>query len=309
MRIIITGGTGMIGRSLCRLLLSANHLVTVLSRNPDEVSGMPEGLRVEKWDGKSTTGWGHLVDGADAVINLAGAGIADSAWTTKRKQVIRESRIQAGLAVRDAIQAAKNKPKVLIQSSAVGYYGAQNSDEKLTEAAPVGKDFLANVCFDWEMSTASVTSLGVRRPILRTGIVLSKRGGALAKMMLPFKFFAGGPLGNGKQWMPWIHLTDEVRAIRFLLENPDADGPFNLSAPEPVTNKEFSQALGKVLHRPALVPAPALAMQAALGEMSTIVLDGQRAVPQKLQALGFTYTYPTLDEALQNLLGQPSTVK
>ncbi len=302
MRVIITGGTGMIGRSLCPLLLSSGHLVTVLSRNPDESRGMPAGVRVEKWDGKTTEDWGHLVNGADAIINLAGAGIADSPWTAKRKQIIRESRIQAGLAVQKAIQAAKEKPKVLIQSSAVGYYGADNDDQIVTEATAPGKDFLAKVCFDWEMSTAPVSNMGLRRPILRTGIVLSKRGGALPKMMLPFKFMAGGPLGNGKQWMPWIHLTDEVRAIKFLLENPKADGPFNLVAPNPLTNRQFGEILGAIMRRPSFIPAPAFAMKTILGEMSTIVLDGQRAVPQKLEELGFSFTYPTLNDALRNLL-------
>jgi len=303
MRIMITGGTGMIGRALCPLLLSSGHLVTVLSRNPDESRGMPAGVVIEKWDGKTTEGWGHLVSGTDAIINLAGAGIADSPWTDKRKQIIRESRIQAGLALQKAIQAAKEKPKVLIQASAVGYYGARNDDQIITEAAPPGKDFLAKACFDWEMSTAPVSKLGIRRPILRTGIVLSKRGGALPKMMLPFKFFAGGPLGNGKQWVPWIHLTDEVRAIKFLLENPKADGPFNLAAPNPHTNQQFGEILGAVMRRPAFMPAPAFAMKAALGEMSTIVLDGQRVVPTKLEELGFSFTYPALRDALRNLVG------
>jgi len=278
-------------------------LVTVLSRNPDESRGMPPGVVIEKWDGKTTEGWGHLVNGTDAIINLAGAGIADSPWTEKRKQIIRESRIQAGLALQKAIQAAKAKPKVLLQSSAVGYYGVRTDDQMITEAAPPGKDFLAKVCFDWEMSTAPVAKMGVRRPILRTGIVLSKRGGALPKMMLPFKFFAGGPLGNGKQWMPWIHLTDEVRAIKFLLENPKADGPFNLAAPTPLTNQQFGEVLGAIMRRPAFMPAPAFAMKAVLGEMSTIVLDGQRAVPQKLEELGFSFTYPALNDALRKLLG------
>jgi len=303
MRIMITGGTGMIGRALCPLLLSSGHLVTVLSRNPDESRGMPAGVVIEKWDGKTIEGWGHLVSGTDAIINLAGAGIADSPWTDKRKQIIRESRIQAGLALQKAIQAAKEKPKVLIQASAVGYYGARNDDQIITEAAPPGKDFLAKACFDWEMSTAPVSKLGIRRPILRTGIVLSKRGGALPKMMLPFKFFAGGPLGNGKQWVPWIHLTDEVRAIKFLLENPKADGPFNLAAPNPHTNQQFGEILGAVMRRPAFMPAPAFAMKAALGEMSTIVLDGQRVVPTKLEELGFSFTYPALRDALRNLVG------
>jgi len=302
MRIIITGGTGLIGKALCPLLLTDRHLVTVLSRNPDEVQGMPSGVSLEKWDGKTTEGWGHLVNSADAIINLAGAGIADRPWTAKRKQAIRESRIQAGLAVQKAIQQATQKPKVLVQASAVGYYGARHDDTIITEDAVPGTDFLAKVCFDWEISTAPVSKVAVRRPIIRTGIVLSKAGGAFPKMILPFKFFAGGPLGSGKQWMPWIHITDQVRAIKFVLDNPRANGPFNLAAPNPVTNQQFSEILGATMRRPAFMPAPSIAMKTLLGEMSTIVLDGQRVVPQKLEQLGFTFTYPTLREALRNLM-------
>lgn len=303
MRIIITGGTGLIGRALCPLLLTDGHLITVLSRNPDESRGMPTGVRVEQWDGKTTDGWSHLANGTDAIINLAGAGIADRPWTAKRKQIIRESRIHAGLAVQKAISEAPQKPKVLIQASAVGYYGARQDDQLVTEETPPGTDFLAKVCFDWEMSTAPISKLGVRRPILRTGIVLSKRGGALPKIMMPFKFFVGGPLGNGRQWMPWIHIVDQVRAIKFLLDHPEADGPFNLVSPNPVTNKEFGEILGATMRRPAFMPAPAFAMKAVLGEMSTILLDGQRAIPQKLEALGFSFTYPSLRDTLRNLVG------
>lgn len=302
MRIIMTGGTGLIGRALCTALLADNHIVTVLSRNPDTSRDMPTGVVVEEWDSKTTQGWGHLVDGADAIINLAGAGIADGPWTAKRKQIIRESRIDAGLAVQSAIEAATNKPHTLIQASAVGYYGQDRGDEVITEESSPGSDFLAKVCFDWEMSTAPVVHMGVRRLILRTGIVLSNEGGAFPKMTLPFKFFAGGRLGNGKQWMPWIHIEDEVRAIQYLLSHEHLEGPFNLSAPNPVTNKQFSQIVGAQMGRPALLPAPGFAIKTALGEMSTILLDGQRALPKKLEDAGFIFTYPTAQEALSQLL-------
>jgi len=302
MRIIITGGTGLIGKALCPLLLADGHLITVLSRTPDAARDMPRGVRIEEWDGKSPTGWGHLVNGADAIINLAGAGIADRPWTAQRKQVIRESRIHAGLAIQKAIQQATQKPKVLIQSSAVGYYGVDHDDQMITEAAAPGKDFLAKVCFDWEMSTTPVTKMGIRRPVIRTGVVLSKAGGALPKMLLPFKFFAGGPIGSGKQWLPWIHITDQARAIKFLLDHPSADGPFNLAAPNPVTNKQFGDILGATMRRPAFMPTPGIAMKAIFGEMSTVLLDGQRAVPQRLEELGFAFTFPTLREALSDLL-------
>ncbi|MEZ4866522.1 MAG: TIGR01777 family oxidoreductase [Caldilineaceae bacterium] len=303
MRIIVTGGTGLIGKVLCRALLADGHLVTVLSRNPDQARGLLRGLRVEKWDAQSTTGLPAIINGADAVVNLAGAGIADAPWTEKRKHVIRESRIRVGLVLDEVIQEVAQKPKIFIQASAVGYYGVHNDDELITETTPAGSDFLAKVCFDWEMSTSMLSKkLGIRRPILRTGIVLSNDGGAFPKITLPFKFFAGGPLGNGKQWMPWIHIEDEVRAIQFLLENEKADGPFNLCAPNPVTNKEFSEIVGATMRRPAFLPAPAFALKTVLGKMSTILLDGQRAVPAKLEALGFSFKHPTAREAIAALL-------
>lgn len=302
MRIIITGGTGLIGRALSKGLLNAGHLVTILSRHPDQGHEMPNGVRIEGWDGATPQGWGHLVNDADAIVNLAGAGIADAPWTDKRKHLIRESRIHAGLAIQKAIEEASNKPKVLIQASAVGYYGQEHSDELITEDSPPGHDFLAKVCFDWEMATAPVVRMGVRRVVIRTGIVLSREGGAFPKMLLPFKFFAGGPLGNGKQWMPWIHIDDQVRAMIFLLTHETANGAFNLSAPNPVTNKQFSQMIGATMGRPAFLPAPSFAIKTALGEMSTILLDGQRAVPQKLEAAGFTFKFGTAQEALSKLL-------
>lgn len=302
MRIIITGGTGLIGRALSKGLLNAGHLVTILSRHPDQGHEMPNGVRVEGWDGATPQGWGHLVNDADAIINLAGAGIADAPWTDKRKHLIRESRIHAGLAIQKAIEEATNKPKVLMQASAVGYYGQEHGDELVTEDSPPGHDFLAKVCFDWEMATAPVVRMGVRRVVMRTGIVLSREGGAFPKMLLPFKFFAGGPLGNGKQWMPWIHIDDQVRAMIFLLTHETANGAFNLSAPNPVTNKQFSQMIGATMGRPAFLPAPSFAIKTALGEMSTILLDGQRAIPQKLEAAGFTFKFGTAQEALSKLL-------
>jgi uncharacterized protein (TIGR01777 family) len=300
MRVIITGGTGLIGQPLAAALVDEGHEVIVLTRNPQQ-HPMPPKVRLERWDGKSASGWGMLTDGADGIIHLAGEGIADGRWSDERKQRILSSRVDAGKAVLEAIRQATRQPRVLIQASAVGYYGPRH-DEMLTEAASPGGDFLARVCFDWEASTAAAGAMNVRRPVLRTGIVLSNDGGAFPKMVLPFRLFAGGPLGNGKQWVPWIHIEDQVRAIRFLLYHDNATGPFNLTAPNPVTNKEFSRLVGKVMGRPALLPAPAFAMKAALGEMSTLLLDGQRAVPQRLQELGFTFKYNTAQAALENLL-------
>jgi uncharacterized protein (TIGR01777 family) len=301
MRVIVTGGTGLIGKPLCTALLGEGHEVIVLSRNPTKRQNMPAGMQLEKWDGKSSEGWGHLADGAHAIINLAGEGLADGRWSKERKQRIIESRINAGKAVVQAIRQAANKPQVLIQASAVGYYGPHR-DEIITEAASPGGDYLAHICFEWEASTAPVTQLGVRRSVIRSGIVLSNEGGAFPRLVLPFRLFAGGPLGSGKQWYPWIHLEDEVRAILFLVQHESASGPFNLSAPNPLTNKELATCIGKVMGRPAAIPTPAFALQTLFGEMSTVVLDGQRVVPQRLLALGFTFNYPTAEEAFKNLL-------
>jgi uncharacterized protein (TIGR01777 family) len=301
MRVIITGGTGLIGRPLSAALVADGHEVIVLSRNPAHTKSMPPGVTLESWDGKTAAGWGHLVEDAEAIINLAGESLADGRWSEERKQRILASRVDAGNAVIEAIVQADKKPAVLVQSSAVGYYGPRG-DEMITEESSPGADFLARVCFDWEASSAPASVMGVRRPIIRTGIVLSNEGGAFPKLVLPFRFFAGGPLGSGKQWYPWIHIEDEVRAILFLLQHEQADGPFNLAAPNPLTNKELAAVIGKVMGRPALMPAPGFALQTLLGEMSTVVLDGQRAVPARLQALGFDFKYPTAEEALKALL-------
>lgn len=301
MRVIVTGGSGLIGKPLCAALVSAGHETIVLSRNPSQVKGMPPGVRLEKWDGQSAAGWDALADGAHAIVNLAGEGIADGRWSDERKERILASRVQAGKAVVQAIEQAANKPKLLIQASAVGYYGPRQ-DEVITEASSPGGDYLARVCFEWEAASAPVTKMGVRRAIIRTGIVLSNEGGAFPRLVLPFRLFAGGPLGSGKQWYPWIHIDDQVRAMLFLLQHESAGGPFNLSAPNPVTNKEMATAIGKVTGRPAFMPAPAFALQTALGEMATVVLDGQRAIPQRLLELGFTFKYPTIEEALKALL-------
>ena len=207
----------------------------------------------------------------------------------------------------EAITAPSVNPGVLIQASAVGYYGVQSGDAQLAESASPGGDFLSKVCFDWEASTAPVSKLGVRRAVIRTGVVLSNEGGAFPKQVMPFKFFAGGPVGSGKQWYPWIHIDDQVRAMQFLIANDKASGPFNLAAPNPVTNKEFGQLVGEVLGKPALMPAPGFAMKTVFGEMSIILLEGQRAIPQKLLELGFKFKYETAQAALRALLGaQPA---
>lgn len=304
MRVLITGGTGLIGQELSRALVAEGHEVIVLTRAPEKAQRVPAGVKLQKWDGQSAEGWGELADGAGAIVNLAGAGIADKRWSRERKQEIRQSRINVGKAVLEAIAAAPAKPDVLIQASAVGYYGTHTGDAQVTESFSPGGDFLSKVCFDWEASTAAVKQYGVRRAVIRTGVVLSNEGGAFPKQVLPFKLFVGGPVGSGKQWYPWIHIEDEVRAIQFLIANDKAEGPFNLCAPNPVTNKEFSKLIGEILGRPSFLPAPAFALKLLFGEMAVVLLEGQRAVPQRLLELGFQFKYETAQAALQNLLGK-----
>lgn len=301
-RTIITGGTGLIGRALATELVARGHEVIVLSRSPGQARSLPNGVRAEQWDGRSAAGWGSLAEGATAIVNLAGENLAAGRWTGERKQVIRESRLQAGQAVIDAVMGAARKPRVVIQASAVGYYGPRG-DDFVTEETPPGSDFLARLCVDWESSTALVEAMGVRRAIIRTGLVLSRESGALPRLVLPFRFFVGGPMGSGNQWYPWIHIADEVAAIAFLIEHETARGPFNLTAPYPETNRRFARALGQVLGRPASLPTPGFVLQLALGEMATVVLEGQRAVPERLSAHGFDFRFSELEPALRNVLG------
>jgi uncharacterized protein (TIGR01777 family) len=302
MRVLITGGSGLIGSALARELGAAGPDVVVLSRDPSRVKNLPPNVRAVRWDGVSADGWADWAEGPDtAIVHLAGEGIADGRWSEERKRRIVDSRVRSSGAVAAAIRQAKVKPRVLLQGSAVGYYGPCG-DEVVSEDHAPGSGFLSKVCVEWEKSTVEVESLGVRRAVLRTGIVLAKSGGALPKMALPFRLFAGGPLGSGRQWVPWIHLNDEVGAIRFLLDNDAARGSFNLSAPEPVQNREIGRALGEILHRPSLLPTPGFALHLALGEMAAMVLEGQRAVPGALQKLGYNFRFPDLRRALHDLL-------
>ncbi|MDH5505878.1 MAG: TIGR01777 family oxidoreductase [Anaerolineae bacterium] len=306
MQVIIAGGSGLIGRALTAELTNNGHTVTLLSRRPESLSGLPAGVRAVGWDGKSAAGWGPLADGAGAIVNLAGENIAGdhffpSRWTANRRQRIRQSRVNAGQAIVAAITAAKQKPAVLVQSSAVGYYGPRG-DEPVDENSPAGDDFLAEVCGDWEGSTHAVESLGVRRVVARTGVVFSTHGGAFTRLALPFKLFAGGPLGHGRQYYSWIHINDQAAALRFLIENSTAQGIYNLTAPQPVTSKHLAQTLGRVMKRPAFVPVPGFAFRLAFGAVAATVLEGQRALPSRLQQAGFEFQFPEIEGAVRHLL-------
>lgn len=300
MRIIVAGGTGFIGSALTKSFQADGHQVWILTRNP-QTAQRTKGARGVGWDGRTTTGWGELVSQVDAIVNLAGESLGTGPWTGTRKTRILSSRVEGGKTISDAIRQAHPRPKVLIQASAVGFYGP-HGDEPVTEGNAPGCDFLSEVCRAWEASSQAVEELGVRRVVIRTGVVLSKDQGALQRMMLPFKLFIGGSLGNGRQGLPWIHPADEVAGIRFLLENEKAHGVFNLSAPEPLSNADFGCILAKVMRRPYWLPVPAFALHLLLGEMSSLVLEGQYMLPKRLQELGFRFKFETAEAALRDLL-------
>jgi hypothetical protein len=303
MRVAIAGGTGLIGGALAAALAADGEDVLILTRNPSRHRGNFPGCEVAGWDGARPEALAEVLRGADAVVQLAGENLAGGRWTEVRKQRLRESRLETTRALADAVErlaGAGAAPDVFIQGSAVGIYGPRG-DEELTEAAEPANDFLAALCRDWEEASRGVEPAGVRRAIVRSGVVLSTRGGALPQMALPFRLFAGGPVGHGRQWVPWIHLDDEVGAIRFLLGRPHARGAFNLVAPQPVRNRELAKVLGRVLRRPSLLPAPGFALRLLFGEMSMVLLEGQRAVPARLSEAGFAFRFPDLEGALRDL--------
>ncbi len=301
MKVIVTGGTGLIGTALAEALVARGDAVVVTSRSPSTAS-VPRGVETAAWDARSAEALTPVVEGADAVVHLVGEGIGDGRWSAARKQRIRDSRVDSSAAVAAAIAAATARPRTLLQGSAVGFYG-DRGDERLTEGSAAGDGFLAEVCGEWEAASAPVEEGGTRRVLLRTGVVLANEGGALPRMALPFRLFAGGPVGSGGQWVPWIHIADEVGAILHLLDTPAASGPVNLTAPGEATNRALSKALGKVLSRPSFLPAPAFAMKLLLGEMSQLLLASQRVVPQELDAGGYSFRFPSIEGALSDLLG------
>ena len=302
-RILIAGGTGLLGRALAHRLVEAGREVVLLSRaaaGPAPTPNLPAGCRVVAWDARSANGWLDLAEGAAAIVNLAGESIAGGRWTGKRKARIRGSRLQATAAVVEAIARSRTPPRVLVQASAVGYYG-DRGDEILEEGSAAGDGFLAETARDWEAASAEVERFGVRRVWVRSGVVLAREGGAFPKMALPFRLGAGAILGSGRQWMPWIHLEDEVAALQFVIENAAARDAMNFAAPALVTQAEFARELAQALHRPLLLRAPALALRIGLGEMAALVLDSQRVVPRRLLELGFRFRFPKLGGALADL--------
>ena len=299
MNLVITGATGFIGGELVARLKQENHSLTLFSRKlPKNSAGSL--VRWMPWDLAHPSTWQGELEGADGVIHLAGEPIAGKRWTAGQKLRLRQSRIDTTRAIVTAIAKAKSKPRFLVNASAVGYYGP-HGDETVSEESSPGKDFLGELCVEWEAEASKAKDLGLRVVFLRTGIVLGKGKGALAKMVPPFKLFMGGRLGSGKQWFPWIHVDDEVGLIHFLIEHDRAEGPFNLTAPNPVTMDHFCKALGKALNRPSWAPVPASLLYLMLGEMADMLLAGQRALPQEALRLGYNFKFGKVEEALESL--------
>ena len=297
MRLVVTGATGFIGTPLCARLIEQGHTLTLFTRGSPRDAGSAS-KRWIHWTPGALREWGTALNGVDGVINLAGEPIAEKKWTHLQRHRIETSRVDGTNSLVQAIARAAVRPKFLISASAVGYYGPRG-DETVTEETPPGDDFLSFVCREWEEEAKKAEQLGLRVARLRTGIVLGSGGGALAKMVEPFKFYVGGALGSGQQWMSWIQLEDHIRLILELIENTQASGPVNATAPNPVRNKEFCQTLGKVLHRPCWAPVPGFALKLVLGDMADMLLTGQRVIPAAAQKLGFQFRYPTLEEALK----------
>lgn len=311
MLIVIAGGSGFLGSPLAEVYAEEGHEVRVLTRSlapgesrHDPGTGVPGVTRVG-WRPDGQNGpWAAALDGADAVVNLAGESIADKRWTPQRKAALRDSRILPTRSLVAAMNGVHTPPRTLISGSGIGYYGSSLGDEVKTEASRPGKDFLARLCEDWEAEAGAAPSR-TRLATIRTGVVLEKSGGALAKMLPAFRFFAGGPLGTGRQYLPWIHRIDWIEMVRWIVDTPSASGPFNATAPEPVTNREFVRALGRAMHRPALIPAPGFALKIALGEMATpLLLEGQRAVPARARQMGFHFRYPDIYQAFRGIFGE-----
>jgi len=299
MRLVITGATGLIGSILTDRLWNQIHSVVLLSRKP------PSEINVTKkewfaWQPGFRGEWEKAIDGADGIINLAGEPIAAKRWSVAQKAKLRSSRIDATRSLVDAISKANVKPNFLINGSAVGYYGP-HGDETVTEKTGSGSDFLSRLCVEWEDEARKAEAFGVRVALVRTGIVLAKGKGALAKMVAPFKMFVGGPLGSGRQWMPWIHIEDEIELISFLIENDAARGAFNATAPNPVTMEVFSKTLGDALDRRSWASVPPSVLAILVGEMAEMLLNGQRAVPEAASKLGYSFRYPNLADALKSL--------
>jgi uncharacterized protein len=305
MRVFVTGGTGLVGTRLIRKLQERKEQVVVLSRRASVAREKFGGVEVVEGDPMQPGAWMETLASCDAVIHLAGENIFSKRWNTAFKQLLFDSRIQSTMNVVTALARAPRRadgsPKVLVNASAIGWYGVRG-EEELTEESPPASDFMAQLCVAWEKQACEAEKQGVRVALVRVGIVLDKDGGALAKMITPFKLFVGGKVGSGKQYMSWIHHEDMVGLFLLGLDHPEARGPLNGTAPNPVTNKQFSKALGAVLHRPSFFPTPRIMLRLALGGVADVIATGQRVLPKKPLALGYQYRFSTVETALADIL-------
>lgn len=303
-KIVITGATGFIGRSLVASLLADGYEVVVVTRNAKNARWYFEDrVAISEWDGVTSKGWAHHVDGSLAVINLAGENVASGRWNRKKMKKILQSRLDSCRAVYEAVDSAYLKPEVVIQSSATGFYGATLSAERFDECSKAGDGFLSFIVQKWEEAALPMAELGPRLVILRTGIVLGTEEGMLAQTIVPFRYFFGGHTGSGDQYVSWIHIEDEIEAIKFIIRKKSLRGVFNLSSPEPVTARDFFRTLGRVISRPSWFHLPSFLIKAAFGEMGDeVLLKGQRVYPLRLQKSGYNFRFPVLKDALENLL-------
>lgn len=294
MKILVAGGTGFLGSTLRSSLKASGHDVWILTRR------QPRAADEVRWDGRATGEWVSRLSETDAVVNATGYGLEHWPWSAARKRRFLDSRVLPATALVQGIQTAQRKPAVFLQISGINYYGARG-DGIADESWLPADDYLAQLTVAWETASKPVEALGMRRIIARTAVVLDTRGGLFPLMALPVKLGFGGPLGNGRQAVPWIHIQDQAAAMRFLLERQDATGPFNLIAPQPTSNAEFMRAIARVTHRPYWLPTPAVLLRGLLGEMSTLVVDGRYSAPRRLSELGFEFRFPTIDAALKDL--------
>ena len=295
MKVLIAGGTGFLGTNLRNSLIKDGHEVCILTRrapkSSDEIS----------WDGKTTAGWGHMVNEMDAIVNFTGYGLEHWPWTKRRKQEFVDSRVQPGRALVSAIQAARRRPRVFLQTSGINRYGLRG-EGSADETTPPAQDFLARLTVPWEEATQPVEELGVRRVIIRNAVVLARDDGLFPLMTLAPRFFFGGKFGNGHQAMPWIHVLDHTRAVRFLLEHEPAQGPYNLVSPQATSNAEFMRAVARALRRPYWFHVPRILLRLILGEMSILLTEGRYSHPKRLIELGFQFRFGKVDEAMEDLL-------
>lgn len=301
MKILVIGATGLIGRVLSQALTGEGHTVVAVSRSPRKPAGLAV-AEVHQWDYHQSTLPEAALAGVDAVVNLAGESIVARRWSDEQKKSIRDSRVLTTRKVVESMRLLDRKPGVFVSSSAVGFYG-DRGDEQLEESSQPGHGFMSEVCQEWESEAARATEIGVRVVQVRTGVVFSTEGGALQKMLTPFKLGVGGPLGSGRQWFPWIHIDDIVGIFRHAILRSEMTGPVNGAAPQAVTNREFTRELARVLHRPAFLPVPQMALRMLMGEMSEVLFGSQRVVPKTTLASGYEFQFPMLALALDDLLG------